>query len=91
MRNADKPQTSDTQALGAWALTLSDAQNAILLRIHSSWKQEIIAAIQQIQEEDIYGYARLPTKCAFFGDTMILAAGQCHHEIHTPATKFVIW
>lgn len=83
VKNADRPQTSDTQALGAWALTLSDAQNSILLRIHSSWKQEIIAAIQQIQEEDIDGYARVPIKCAFFGDTMILAAGQCHQEIHT--------
>ena len=83
VRNVDKPQTSDTQSLGAWALTLSDAQNSILLRIHSSRKQEIIAAMQQIQEEDIDGYAQVPTKCAFYGDTMILAAGRCHQEIHT--------
>ena len=39
--------------------------------------------MQQIQEEDIDGYSQVPIKCAFYGDTMILAAGQCHQEIHT--------
>ena len=82
VREANKAEANNTQSLGAWTLTLADAQNSILFRIHNSWKQEIIAAIEGFEEEDIDGHSRVQIKCAFYGSTMILAAGQCDQEIY---------
>lgn len=38
--------------------------------------------MQKVQEEDIDGHSPVQIKCAFYGNTMILAAGQCDQEIY---------
>ena len=59
-----------------------DTQNSLLFRIHSSWKQEIIAAVQRFEKEDVDGHQRTQIGCAFYGSTMILATGLSNQDIY---------
>ena len=82
VRGVSDGERTSSNNCGAWALTLTDAQNSFLLLMHSTWKHEISAAVRQFEKEDLDGHQSIRVRCAFYGDTLILAAGRSSQDIY---------